>query len=194
TTRLNYIYFAARLFQDKMDLDLTQDVLDHLVAAQNRIKLAWGRNEMKRLMDVSLSELEEDVREGVKSELGEDRYEQFSSQNIADLPQEIKEEVERELGRSALTRIYRQLLLRVISELWVEYLTDMEALRVSIGLEAYAQRDPLVQYKTQGFEMFRQLMQDMRVSVVNRMFTFQPRDVSSVQAAVDKVTTSRAGG
>ena len=194
TTRLNYIYFAARLFQEKMDLDLTQDVLDHLVAAQNRIKLAWGRNEMKRLMDVSLSELEEDVREGVKTELGEDRYGQFSSQNIADLPQEIKAEVERELGRSALTRIYRQLLLRVISELWVEYLTDMEALRVSIGLEAYAQRDPLVQYKTQGFEMFRQLMQDMRVSVVNRMFTFQPRDVSSVQAAVDKVTTSRAGG
>lgn len=145
-------------------------------------------------MDVSLSELEEDVREGLASELGQEKYQRYAHQTIADLPREITTRVEKELGRSALTRIYRQLLLRVISELWVEYLTEMEALRVSIGLEAYAQRDPLVQYKTQGFEMFRQLMQNMRMSVVNRMFTFQPRDVSSVQAAVDKVITSRAGG
>ncbi|MFO8035770.1 MAG: hypothetical protein R6U57_03980 [Anaerolineales bacterium] len=194
TTRLNYVYFAAQLFQEKMDRDLPQDILDHLIAAQNKIKSAWGRSERKRLMDVSLSELEEDVREGLASELGQEKYQRYAHQTIADLPREITTRVEKELGRSALTRIYRQLLLRVISELWVEYLTEMEALRVSIGLEAYAQRDPLVQYKTQGFEMFRQLMQNMRMSVVNRMFTFQPRDVSSVQAAVDKVITSRAGG
>ncbi len=194
TTRLNYVYFAAQLFQEKMDRNLTEDILEHLKAAQNKIKLAWGRSERKRLMEVSLSELEEDVRDGLASELGQERYLRYANQTIADLPQEITTRVEKELGRSALTRIYRQLLLRVISELWVEYLTEMEALRVSIGLEAYAQRDPLVQYKTQGFEMFRQLMQNMRMSVVNRMFTFQPRDVSSVQAAVDKVTTSRAGG
>ncbi len=194
TTRLNYIYFAARLFQEKLDLDLTQDVLDHLKAAQKMVQSAWGRSERKRLSDVSLSDLEEDVQEGLSAALGTDSFQQYAQQEIDGLPQDVTAQVENELGRSALTRIYRELLLRVIGELWVEYLTEMEALRVSIGLEAYAQRDPLVQYKTQGFEMFRQLMEDMRMSVVNRMFTFQPRDVSSVQAALDKVTTTRAGG
>ncbi len=47
-----------------------------------------------------------------------------------------------ELGRRALTEVYRQLLLGVITELWVEYLTQMEALRVSIGLEAYGAARP----------------------------------------------------
>jgi preprotein translocase subunit SecA len=60
----------------------------------------------------------------------------------------------------------------------------MEALRVAIGLEAYAQRDPLVQYKNQGFEMFQGLMENMRTGVVNRMFTFQPRQMSRIQAEV----------
>jgi preprotein translocase subunit SecA len=79
------------------------------------------------------------------------------------------------------------LFLRVISELWVEYLTEMEALRVAIGLEAYAQRDPLVQYKSRGFEMFQQLMADMRVGVVSRMFTFQPRNLERVQTVIENV-------
>jgi preprotein translocase subunit SecA len=89
-----------------------------------------------------------------------------------------------ELGRQALTEVYRQLLLGVISELWVEYLTNMEALRVSIGLEAYAQRDPLVQYKNRAFTMFRELLDNMRTGVVTRMFTFRPRDLSSIQTTV----------
>jgi preprotein translocase subunit SecA len=62
----------------------------------------------------------------------------------------------------------------------------MEALRVSIGLEAYAQRDPLVQYKTKAFEMFQDLMRDIRLSVVSRMFTFQARDPSVLQAGVSR--------
>jgi len=89
-----------------------------------------------------------------------------------------------ELGRQALTEIYRQLLLGVISELWVEYLTSMEALRVSIGLEAYAQRDPLVEYKNRAFEMFRQLLDNTRTGVVTRMFIYRPRDMSKVQTTV----------
>ncbi len=52
-----------------------------------------------------------------------------------------------ELGFRLLNEAHRRLLLSAITELWVDYLTRVEALRVSIGLEAYAQRDPLVQYK-----------------------------------------------
>jgi preprotein translocase subunit SecA len=86
-----------------------------------------------------------------------------------------------ELGKRLLTEVYRQLLLGVITELWVDYLTQMEALRVSIGLEAYGQRDPLVQYKSKAFELFQNLLKDMRSGVITRMFTFRPRVQASIQ-------------
>ena len=71
----------------------------------------------------------------------------------------------------------------MIAELWVDYLTQMESLRISIGLEAYAQRDPLVQYKNKAFEFFQELLANMRLGVVSRMFTYRPREISSVQTS-----------
>ena len=73
--------------------------------------------------------------------------------------------------------VHRGLLLSAFSELWVEYLTKVEALRISIGLEAYAQRDPLVQYKGRASEMFQQLLEDVRGLVIGRAFAARPRRV-----------------
>ncbi len=81
------------------------------------------------------------------------------------------------VGRQVLNQVHRQLLLRAITEQWVEYLTRVEALRVSIGLEAYAQRDPLVQYKAQASQMFQELMSDIRSLVISRVFSYQPRRI-----------------
>jgi preprotein translocase subunit SecA len=163
-----------------------EDILAHLEKAQLMIQYAWGKNEMGRLKEVQLSSLEEDLRIVIQEKLGEDSFQKLAGQKLDILPGDIRTLVQDELGLSTVTNIYRELFLRVISELWVEYLTEMEALRVAIGLEAYAQRDPLVQYKTKGFEMFQHLMEDMRVGVVNRMFTFQPRNISRIQAAVEE--------
>jgi preprotein translocase subunit SecA len=66
----------------------------------------------------------------------------------------------------------------------------MEALRVSIGLEAYAQRDPLVQYKSRASELFQTLLSNMRMGVITRMFTYRPRDLSQVQAELKEEPTT----
>jgi preprotein translocase subunit SecA len=79
------------------------------------------------------------------------------------------------IGRYVLNDVHRQLLLGATSELWVDYLTRIEALRVSIGMEAYAQRDPLVQYKARASEMYAQLFEDIRGLVIGRVFAYQPR-------------------
>ena len=52
----------------------------------------------------------------------------------------------------------------------MEYLTQVEALRVSVRMEAYGQRDPLVQYRGQASEMFSQLLSDIRAGVIDQMF------------------------
>ena len=175
TNRLKYIYFAATLLDAKPTENLQTDVLTHLQKAQDAIQRTWGMSERQRLSEVNLSEFETDIQDNLQEALGETNFNEFANQTIEEVPSEIQDQIVSVLGRSALTRIYRELLLRVVSELWVDYLTQAEALRIKIGLEAYAQRDPLVQYKTQAFEMFSDLMHEMRMSIVTRMFTFRPR-------------------
>jgi preprotein translocase subunit SecA len=103
--------------------------------------------------------------------------EQRLNEPVASLGESDREALIESIGRYALNEVHRQLLLGATSELWVDYLTRIEALRVSIGLEAYAQRDPLVQYKARASEMFAQLVEDIRGLVISRVFAYQPRPV-----------------
>jgi preprotein translocase subunit SecA len=188
TTRLTYIYLAARLLEKRAPEDITEDVLKHLQAAQGTIRRAWGASEFSRLANAHLPELEPQLRETLCTLLGEEVCAALQSQPLQSLEREKLIQVMDELGRRALTEVYRQLLLGVITELWVDYLTQMEALRVSIGLEAYGQRDPLVQYKSKAFELFQNLFRDMRSGVISRMFIYRPRDMSSVQSEMHRPT------
>jgi preprotein translocase subunit SecA len=190
TQRLRYTFYAAGLLLEMDQESAQNDVSDHLENARLIVKEAWGLNEIARLKEVQLSQLEDKLREIIREEIGEEVFQKYSHQNLETLPDDIEEIVQGFLGRSVVSNIYRDLFLRVISELWVEYLTQMEALRVAIGLEAYAQRDPLVQYKNRGFEMFQQLMEDMRVGVVNRVFTFQPRNLERIQAGYQETPSA----
>jgi preprotein translocase subunit SecA len=186
TTRLTYVYEAARFLENQEPDDVTDQVLEHLENAQEAMRRAWGLVELARISDIPLVELGETTRRGLQEALGEERLSQLKETTLGNLPSEIMPVVVDELGRQALTEIYRQLILGVITELWVDYMTEMEALRVSIGLEAYAQRDPLVQYKNRAYELFQNLLSDMRTGVVTRMFTYRPRDLSSVQASTSR--------
>ena len=183
TQRLVYIYRIAQLLENRLPEEITNQVLDHLENAQQATWRAWGLSEMTRLSNVTLAELDKDTRGTIGKILGKEVPDRTV---IQDLPEKNKDTLIVELGRRSLTAVYRQLILGIISELWVEYLTQMEALRVSINLEAYAQRDPLVQYKSKAFELFKQLLFDMRQGVVNRMFTYRPRDLTSVQATISR--------
>ena len=186
TTRLNYTYFAAQLLENRPAEEISESVLSHLEQAQIIMQQAWGLAEWNRISGSSINDLDEVTQRGLKYILPEEAYNQVFNQPLAILDPQQCETAIKELGRQMITEIYRQLLLQVITELWIEYLTQMEALRVSIGLEAYAQRDPLVQYKNRAFELFQNLLRDMRIGVVSRMFIYRPRDLSSVQAAVKK--------
>jgi preprotein translocase subunit SecA len=183
TIRLVYTYYAARFLEGREPDEIAEDVLRHLEAAQATMGVAWGRNEWKRMTGARLSDLDEGTLNGLRSALGNDAFEEIRDLQMSKLPAEKKTTVTTDLGRRALTELYRQLLLSVITELWVDYLTQMEALRVSIGLEAYAQRDPLVQYKSKASGLFQDLFRNMRMGVITRMFTYRPRDMSSLQVA-----------
>jgi len=191
TARLTYTYFAGHLLDGRDPDQVAEDVLAHLQRAQFVLHSAHGVAAWSRLTTARWGDLDERTQQGLLNTLGEATCQRLQTAPLQSLEAEEVKQVIHELGRRALTEIYRQLLLGVITELWVDYLTQMEALRVSIGLEAYGQRDPLVQYKSRASELFQNLLRDMRLGVITRMFTYQPRNIGALQFGLKR--TSEAG-
>ncbi len=69
----------------------------------------------------------------------------------------------------------RFFILQRIDTLWREHLQQMDALRESVGLRGYGQKDPLIEYKSEGYELFLDMMVNIRRDVVYSLFMFQPQ-------------------
>ncbi|MBI5467404.1 MAG: SEC-C domain-containing protein, partial [Candidatus Kerfeldbacteria bacterium] len=71
---------------------------------------------------------------------------------------------------AAFPEVARNVMLRSIDQLWIEHLDLMDHLREGIGLRGYGQRDPLVEYKKEAFDLFAQLMNSINVQIANTIF------------------------
>ncbi|MDN5347768.1 MAG: preprotein translocase subunit SecA [Clostridia bacterium] len=80
---------------------------------------------------------------------------------------------EQELGAEVLREIERFILLRVVDAKWMDHLDAMDQLRQGIGLRAYGQRDPLVEYKFEAYEMFNQMIASIQEDVVRYLYRVQ---------------------
>jgi preprotein translocase subunit SecA len=72
-------------------------------------------------------------------------------------------------------------MLSVVTSQWVDYLTAIEDLRTGIGLQAFGQRDPLVEYKRRAYAMFQDLLGNIRSQVVMYVFTYQYRGLARLE-------------
>ena len=70
----------------------------------------------------------------------------------------------------AIRELERVILLKVIDRKWMDHIDDMEQLRQGVGLQAYGQRDPLVEYKLSGYEMFDEMTQNIKEETVRVLF------------------------
>lgn len=70
----------------------------------------------------------------------------------------------------AIREIERVILLRVIDRKWMDHIDDMDQLRQGVGLQAYGQRDPLVEYKMSGYEMFDSMIDNVREDTLRLLF------------------------
>tara|TARA_Y100001970_G_scaffold294301_1_gene450100 strand:+ start:1282 stop:4134 length:2853 start_codon:yes stop_codon:yes gene_type:complete len=91
--------------------------------------------------------------------------------NAYDLKESQIEAIKEGLMREA----ERFFILQQIDNLWREHLQSMDALRESVGLRGYGQKDPLIEYKNEGYDMFLEMMTNMRRNVIYSMFMFQPQ-------------------
>jgi len=177
-SRFSYVFYEAQLLDGRETDDLVEEVIEHLEEAEAALQHAIGQGEFNRLSQ-NAARLA-DFGPAARVVFGEERL----NEPAAGIGSE-KDALIEAIGKYVLNENHRRLLLGAFTELWVDYLTRVEALRVSIGLEAYAQRDPLVQYKSKASEMFQQLLEDVRGLVISRVFAYQPRrvEISPIEAA-----------
>ena len=96
---------------------------------------------------------------------------------------EAYEKRETELGSNVIRELERKILLSVLDRKWREHLYEMDYLQEGIGLRAMAQRDPLVEYQKEGYELFSAMIEAMKEEVVGFLFNVEVKIEDSKVAA-----------
>lgn len=92
---------------------------------------------------------------------------------------------EEEFGQEVLRQIERMVMLRVIDSNWKDHLLSMDYLKEGIGLRGYGQKDPLIEYKREGFELFSDMIERIKSDAITNLFRIQK--VSEPQTTASSV-------
>ena len=121
---------------------------------------------------------------------------QILKDKIFEFVEKVYEIKEKEVGED-MRKLEKAVLLRTIDELWMDHIEAMDYLKQSVQLRGYGQRDPLIEYKTEGYQMFQKLQESIQIQVVNLIFkvsfTNQPKPTKMEENKSDsnKVPTQR---
>jgi preprotein translocase subunit SecA len=105
----------------------------------------------------------------------------------------LYEEKESEYGEEIMRHVERTLMLQVIDSKWTAYLTQMDHLREGINLQAYGQKDPLIEYKQAAFESFQDLTGDIQREIVRVLLSVQVQRTEPAPVEGDGVGAGPAG-
>jgi len=98
---------------------------------------------------------------------------------------------EQEFGSELMRNIERAVMLQVVDHKWMDHLDAMDMLREGIGLRAYGQKDPLVEYRREGFEMFQDMISNIQEDIIRYMMRVTPRVTEQVAEKPQHVTENR---
>ncbi len=137
--------------------------------------------------DVQVDNLKEEILHNllVEVNLSAVDFEPIGKEGIVDRIMEAAKtfysKKESMLGSEMMARLERYATLSVIDHKWKEHLREMDDLKEGIGLRAYGQKDPLVEYKTEAFKLFLTLLEEIRNDTVSFTFKFFPQAPEEVQ-------------
>ncbi|MCX6806628.1 MAG: preprotein translocase subunit SecA [Candidatus Berkelbacteria bacterium] len=101
--------------------------------------------------------------------------ESISQEKLIELARKTYEEKEAGLGNETMRQVERVVYLRTIDSLWIQHLNAMEELREAIGLRGWGQRDPLVEYKHEAYNLFQRYQSAVASSIVNAIYKVEVR-------------------
>ena len=130
--------------------------------------------------DVDYTDLNDAVKRiyNIDFELNENAKEFLEHEELTNFLQEktkeFYEQKESEIGAEILRQVERYIMLQTLDYLWKDHLLSMDHLREGIGLRSYAQKDPLYEYKKEGFDMFSGIVERFNEEVCEKLFKVQP--------------------
>ncbi|MBW4665790.1 MAG: preprotein translocase subunit SecA [Chroococcus sp. CMT-3BRIN-NPC107] len=169
------IKYAEKTMDDVVDYYINPDLpsedwdLVTLVSKVKEFVYLLADLEPNQLEDLSITEIKTFMHEQVR------------------IAYDIKEAEVDQIQPGLMRQAERFFILQQIDTLWREHLQQMDALRESVGLRGYGQKDPLVEYKSEGYELFLDMMTNIYRNVVYSLFQFQPQMQPSIETSSELV-------
>jgi len=155
---------SMRDFIYKMITDIAENCVDISINEDAEME-EWNFGELNTLLiptiplkPVTPERVKKPKKNSLKQQLKEEAVKLYESKE-AEFP-----------DAEAIRELERVILLKVIDRKWMDHIDDMEQLRQGIGLQAYGQRDPLVEYKSSGYQMFDEMIQNIKEETVRLLF------------------------
>ncbi len=155
---------SMRDFIYKMITDIVENCVDISINEDAEVS-EWNFTELNTLLlptiplePLSAERVQKPKKNSLKQQLKEEAVKLYESKE-AEFP-----------NADAIRELERVILLKVIDRKWMDHIDDMEQLRQGIGLQAYGQRDPLVEYKMSGYDMFDEMTQNIKEETVRLLF------------------------
>ena len=130
-------------------------------------------------------------------QLSDQDLEQYDAQGLVELvsntAREFYAQKEQEFGSPIMRELERVIMLRVVDEYWMDHIDAMTELRQGIGLRSYAQTDPVVAYKKEGYEMFEAMVAAIQEETLRRLFLVRLRKNEEVKRERVAKVTSESG-
>ncbi|MGM0420218.1 MAG: preprotein translocase subunit SecA [Bacillota bacterium] len=128
--------------------------------------------------DWDVSGLKKNLRNfNVELSLSEDEVKQLESEEVREKilaeSRGLLKQKENQLGVDEFNKLARQIALRIIDRKWMSHLDNMDELRQGIGLRAYGQKDPLVEYKFESFDLFQEMTGSIRQDLVRTLLKIE---------------------
>ncbi|OUL31781.1 preprotein translocase subunit SecA [Nostoc sp. RF31YmG] len=169
------ITYAEKTMDEIVDYYINVDLpseeweLEKLVDKVKEFVYLLGDMQANQLEDMAVAEIKAFLHEQVR------------------IAYDIKEAQIDQIQPGLMRQAERFFILQRIDTLWREHLQQMDALRESVGLRGYGQKDPLIEYKSEGYELFLDMMVNIRRDVVYSLFMFQPQPQPVVQTSSEMV-------
>ncbi|KAB8320931.1 preprotein translocase subunit SecA [Tolypothrix campylonemoides VB511288] len=169
------IKYAEKTMDEIVDFYINPDLpseeweLDKLVDKVKEFVYLLSDLQPNQLEDMSVGEIKAFLHEQVR------------------IAYDLKEAQIDQIQAGLMRQAERFFILQRIDTLWREHLQQMDALRESVGLRGYGQKDPLIEYKSEGYELFLDMMVNIRRDVVYSLFMFQPQPQPVMQAPSEMV-------
>ena len=154
-TRILYTYLSPEM----VPFDYDQESLEGLVGSIHSTIPQLGQLSIDDIKDLPFMEIQEKLQL-----LAKKAYEDHE-QRINNSYEKLSDEDE-----SVVRLIEKDILLRVVDNKWIDHLHNIDMLREGIGLRAYGQKDPLIEYKREAFNLFNAMMFDIQKEVVSYLF------------------------